>query len=92
MQMTQFDFFDFNREEVNTFWASSQVQNGNSAIGTCARIFGRQADERKTKGEQSMKTKLIICAVAALTLINGTQAQSRAGNAVPVTVDNYNRV
>jgi hypothetical protein len=38
-----------------------------------------------------MKAKLIIYALAALTLITGTHAQSRAGNAVPVTVDNYNR-
>ena len=38
-----------------------------------------------------MKNKLIIYALAALTLINGTQAQSRAGNAVPVTADNFIR-
>src|SRR5260370_4093062 len=38
-----------------------------------------------------MKTKLSICAVAALTVINGTQAQSRAGNAIPVTPDNFIR-
>lgn len=38
-----------------------------------------------------MKTKLIICALTALTLINGTQAQSRADNAVPVTADNFIR-
>jgi hypothetical protein len=38
-----------------------------------------------------MKTKLIIYALAALTLINGTQATSRAGNAVPVTADNFIR-
>src|SRR5258708_39773460 len=38
-----------------------------------------------------MKTKLIICSVAALTLINGTQAQSRAENAVPVTPEKFIR-
>jgi hypothetical protein len=38
-----------------------------------------------------MKAKLIIYALAALTLITGTHAQSRASNAIPVTVDNYNR-
>src|ERR1700752_1884086 len=38
-----------------------------------------------------MKTKLIIYALAALTVINGTQAQSRAGNALPVTPDNFIR-
>jgi hypothetical protein len=38
-----------------------------------------------------MKTKLIIYGLAALTVINGTQAQSRAGNAVPVTPDNFIR-
>ena len=38
-----------------------------------------------------MKTKLIICALVALTVINGTQAQSRAGDAVPVTPDNFIR-
>jgi len=38
-----------------------------------------------------MKTKLIIYALAALTLINGTQAQSRKGNAVPVTPENFIR-
>jgi hypothetical protein len=41
--------------------------------------------------EQNMKTKLIIYALATLTLINGTQAQSRAGNAVPVNPDNFIR-
>jgi hypothetical protein len=44
------------------------------------------------KGEQNMKTKLIIYALAAaLTVIKGTQAQSRARNAVPVTPDNFIR-
>src|SRR5260370_42477434 len=43
------------------------------------------------KGEQNMKTKLIIYALAALTVTNGTQAQSRADNAVPVTADNFIR-
>ncbi len=38
-----------------------------------------------------MRTKLIIYALAALTLINGTQAQSQAGNAVPVTRDSFIR-
>jgi len=42
-----------------------------------------------------MKTELIIYALAGLTVINGTQAQpspqAPAGNAVPVTADNYNR-
>ena len=38
-----------------------------------------------------MKDKLIIYALAALTLINGTQAQSRAGNAIPVTPDDFIR-
>jgi hypothetical protein len=38
-----------------------------------------------------MTTKLIICAVAALTVINGTQAQSPAGNAIPVTPENFIR-
>jgi hypothetical protein len=38
-----------------------------------------------------MKTKLIIYALATLTLINGTQAQSRAGNAVSVNPDNFIR-
>ena len=38
-----------------------------------------------------MKTKLSIYALAALTLINETQAQSRAENAVPVTPDNFIR-
>jgi hypothetical protein len=36
-----------------------------------------------------MRTKLIICALGALTVINQTQAQTR--NPVLVTVDNYNR-
>jgi hypothetical protein len=38
-----------------------------------------------------MQTKLIICALATLTMINETQAQSQAGNAVPVTADNFVR-
>ena len=38
-----------------------------------------------------MKTKLSFYALAALTLINGTQAQSRADNAVPVTPENFIR-
>jgi len=38
-----------------------------------------------------VRTKLIIYALAALTLINGTQAQSQAGNAVPVTRDSFIR-
>lgn len=38
-----------------------------------------------------MNTKLIIYALAALTVTNGTRAQSPAGNAVPVTIENYNR-
>jgi len=38
-----------------------------------------------------MKTKLSIYALAALTLINETQAQSRADNAVPVNPDNFIR-
>jgi hypothetical protein len=50
-----------------------------------------QAGELKMDGEQNMKTKLIIYALAALTVINGTQAQSRAGNAVTVTADNFIR-
>ena len=39
-----------------------------------------------------MRTKLIIYTLAAtLTVTNGTQAQLRAGNAVPVTPDNFIR-
>ena len=38
-----------------------------------------------------MKNKLIICALAVLTVNNGTQAQSPVGNAVPVTPDNFIR-
>jgi hypothetical protein len=38
-----------------------------------------------------MKTKLSIYALAALTLINRTQAQSPAGNTLPVTTDNFIR-
>ena len=38
-----------------------------------------------------MKIKLIIYALAALTVTNGAQAQSPAGNTVPVTIENYNR-
>ena len=38
-----------------------------------------------------MKAKLFIHAVAALNVINGTQAQSRAGNAIPVTPDDFIR-
>jgi hypothetical protein len=39
-----------------------------------------------------MKTKLITYALAAaLIVINGTQAQSWAGNAIPVTADNFIR-
>ena len=38
-----------------------------------------------------MKTKLIIYTLAALTLINGTQAQSGPGSALPVTPDNFIR-
>jgi DDE superfamily endonuclease len=49
-----------------------------------------QAGELKTKGEQNMKTKLIIYALAALTLINGTQAQSRKGNALGNKAPNPN--
>ena len=36
-----------------------------------------QTVKLKTKGEQNIKTELIICALAALTAINGTQAQSQ---------------
>jgi hypothetical protein len=38
-----------------------------------------------------MKAELIICALAALTVISGTQAQSPAENAVPVTPENFIR-
>src|ERR1700746_960048 len=38
-----------------------------------------------------MKAELIICALAALTVISGTQAQSRAGNAIPVNPDSFIR-
>ena len=38
-----------------------------------------------------MKIRLIIYALAALTVTNGTQAQSPAGDTVPVTIENYNR-
>ena len=38
-----------------------------------------------------MKAELIICGLTALTLITGTQAQSRAGNAIPVTPENFIR-
>jgi hypothetical protein len=38
-----------------------------------------------------VKIKLIIYALAALTVTNGAQAQSPAGNTVPVTIENYNR-
>ena len=54
-------------------------------------FLGVKRTNRRRKEEQNMKTKLIICALAALSVINGTQAQSRAGNTVPVTVENYNR-
>src|SRR5262249_33821488 len=39
-----------------------------------------QAVKLKTKGEQNMKTELIIYALAALAVIHRTQAQSQAGN------------
>ena len=45
----------------------------------------------KTKGKQNIKTELIIYALAALTVIDRTQAQSQAGNAVLVTPDNFIR-
>src|SRR5260370_22504880 len=54
-------------------------------------LYWPKPDELNTKGEQNMKTKLIIYALAALTVINGTQARSRAGNAVPVNPDNFIR-
>src|SRR5258708_21821093 len=38
-----------------------------------------------------MKAELIIRALAALTVISGTQAQSPAGNTLPVTTDNFIR-
>jgi hypothetical protein len=38
-----------------------------------------------------MRTELIIYALAGLTVINGTQAQSRAGDAIPVIPDNFIR-
>ena len=38
-----------------------------------------------------MKTKLIICALAALTGFNGAQAQPPESDTVPVTIENYNR-
>jgi Protein of unknown function (DUF1254) len=41
--------------------------------------------------KQNMKAKLIIAALAALTVINGTQAQSRVGSLIPVTPDNFVR-
>jgi len=44
----------------------------------------------KTKG-QNIKIELIIYALAALTVINVTQARSQGGNAVPVTPDNFIR-
>jgi hypothetical protein len=50
-----------------------------------------QAVKLKTKGEQNIKTELIIYALAALTVSDRTQAQSQAGNAVPVTPDNFIR-
>ncbi len=50
-----------------------------------------QAIKLKTKGEQNIKTELIIYALAALTVSDRTQAQSQAGNAVPVTPDNFIR-
>lgn len=46
---------------------------------------------RKTKEQQNMKAKLIIYALVALTVTNGTQAQPPAGNTVPLTIENYNR-
>jgi hypothetical protein len=45
----------------------------------------------KTKGQQNIKIELIIYALAALTVINVTQARSQGGNAVPVTPDNFIR-
>ena len=41
--------------------------------------------------KQNMKAKLVISALAALTVISGTQAQTLAGNAMPVTPDNFIR-
>ena len=46
-----------------------------------------QTVKLKTKGEQNIKTELIICALAALTAINGTQAQSQGESVVAVTPD-----
>jgi hypothetical protein len=57
------------------------LANASASIGWHVEGSAAQAGELKTKGEQNMKTKLIIYALAALTVINGTQAQSRAGNA-----------
>jgi len=45
----------------------------------------------KTKGKQNIKTELITYALAALTVSDRTQAQSHAGNAIPVTPDNFIR-
>jgi hypothetical protein len=50
-----------------------------------------QAVKLKTKGQQNIKTEVIIYALAALTVSDRTQAQSHAGNAVPVTPDNFIR-
>src|SRR5260370_7827174 len=64
----------------------------NSPLSLCHNNPSHKPTELKAKSEtKNMKTKLIICAVAALTVINGTQAQSRAGNAIPVTPDNFIR-
>ena len=38
-----------------------------------------------------MQPKAIFRALAALTVISGTQAQSPAGNTLPVTTDNFIR-
>jgi hypothetical protein len=67
------------------------LANASATIGCHVEGFAAQADEPNTKGEQNMKTKLSIYALAALTLINETQAQSRADNAVPVNPDNFIR-
>jgi len=50
-----------------------------------------RAVKLKPKGEQNIKTELIIYALAVLAVIDRAQAEPQAGNAVPVTPDNFIR-
>jgi hypothetical protein len=80
-------------EELSTT-GSTRVHPGGGRSGSAC--SAAQPGEVKTKGGQNMKTRRITYALAAaLTVINGTQAQSRAGNAqrqtqIRLMVSNFN--